>query len=328
MRSRSAKIATASVFFILLSSSFLSLQAADRQSYIVQQTDSISFLCFRVYGRFSPEMVKGLSPINSHVKDWDNLTVGQAITFLSEREMDLMVPLESKELLAITFLRHPVRVRESAERVFSKARLNMTLAPGDRIQVEAGGRAELMMTGGRVIRLDEGSALEIASLSRDQETKTVIGRFKLFLGRLWGKILKSKIFRKREMYVSSSTLVAGVRGTAYDLRLMDDQSAVIMVFEGEVEVYNPLQKMPESGVITDFKKPHKVAGPRRIEGPRRVTKEQWDQIILKQYQQITVTKEGISKPITFDYERERQAEWIRWNELRDLRLTEKQMTPA
>ncbi len=328
MRSRLTRITTASAFIALLSPFFLSPAASEWQPYIVQQNDSISFICFKVYGRFTPEMVKELSALNRQVEDWGNLPVGQAISLLSEREMNSMIPPVGKELVAITFLRHPVRIRESAERVFSKARLNMTLAPGDRIQVEAGGRAELMMSGGRVIRLDEGSALEIASLSRDQETKTVSGKFKLFLGRLWGKILKSKIFRKREMYVSTSTLVAGVRGTAYDLRLMDDQSAVIRVFEGEVEVYNPLQKMPETGVITDFKKPHKVAGPRRIEGPRRVTKEEWDQIILRQYQQITVTKEGISKPITFDYERERQAEWIRWNELRDLRLTEKQMTPA
>jgi hypothetical protein len=118
--------------------------------------------------------------------------------------------------------------------------------------------------------------------------------------------------------VSTPTLVAGVRGTAYDLKLKRDQSTIIKVFEGEVEIYNPLQKMPESGVIKDFKKPH------RVKGPHRITEKEWNEILLRQYQQVIVTKEGISEPIIFDYEKERQTEWIKWNEERDLRLSERE----
>ena len=117
------------------------------------------------------------------------------------------------------------------------------------------------------------------------------------------------------MYVSTPTLVAGVRGTAYDLILKPDQSSIIKVFEGEVEIYNPLQKMP-AGPIKDFKKPH------RVKGPHKITEKEWNEILLRQYQQVIVTKEGISMPIIFDHEKERQTEWIKWNEVRDMQLSE------
>ena len=190
----------------------------------------------------------------------------------------------------------------------------MILTSKDYIEVKSGGRVELMMSEGRIIRLDENSTIRISALKRDEQKKSVTGRFKLFLGRLWGKVLKARVYGKKEMYVSTPTLVAGVRGTAYDLKLKPDQSTIIKVFEGEVEIYNPLQKMPESGVIKDFKKPH------RVKGPHRVTEKEWNEILLRQYQQVIVTKEGITKPIIFDYEKERQTEWIKWNEERDIRL--------
>jgi len=159
-------------------------------------------------------MVKEVSVIDSQVKDWDNGLEGQAISLFSKREMNALIPPRGKELVVITVLRHPVHIKKDFNRVRSKAQLNMILSPGDHKQVEASGRAELVMTGGRVIRLDGGFTLEIASLGTDQETNTVIGRFNLFLGRMWRKILKSKILRNREICVSTSTPVAGVRATA------------------------------------------------------------------------------------------------------------------
>lgn len=269
-------------------------------------------------------MVKQLSKINPHVKDWDNLLAKEEIIFLTESEMNSIIP-EKKEGVVITFLKHPVRIKKDIQGPFERARLNMILASNDYIEVKHGGRAELMMSEGRVIRLDEVTGLRIGALTRDVQTRSVIGKFKLLLGRLWGKVFKTQLHRKKELYVATQTLVAGVRGTAYDMKLSPDHSTTIRVFEGEVELYNPLKKMPESGVIRDLKRPHRVSGPIRIKGPHRVTEKEWNEILLRQYQQVTVTKEGISKPTSFDYEKERQTEWIRWNEERDLELGGKEI---
>jgi len=306
------------IIAILFSSPFY-LEASERQSIKVKANDSISFLCFKMYGRFNPEMTKQFVNINPHVKDWDNLIEREEITFFTKKEMNSIIPEQKRETVVITFLKHPVVIKKDAKGPYKKALVNMTLDSKDRIEVKNGGSVELMMSQGRVIRLDEGSTLSVDTLKRDEQKKSAIGKFKLFLGRLWGKVLRAKSRRKKEMYVSTPTLVAGVRGTAYDLKLKRDQSTVIKVFEGEVEIYNPLQKMPESGIIKDFKKPY------RVQGPHRITEKEWNEILLRQYQQVIVTKEGISKPISFDYEKERKTEWIKWNEERDLRLSGKEI---
>ena len=306
------------IIAILFSSPFY-LEASERQSIKVKANDSISFLCFKMYGRFNPEMTKQFVNINPHVKDWDNLIEREEITFFTKKEMNSIIPEQKRETVVITFLKHPVVIKRDAKGPYKKALVNMILDSKDRIEVKNGGSVELMMSQGRVIRLDEGSTLSVGTLKRDEQKKSAIGKFKLFLGRLWGKVLRAKSRRKKEMYVSTPTLVAGVRGTAYDLKIKRDQSTVIKVFEGEVEIYNPLQKMPESGIIKDFKKPH------RVQGPHRITEKEWNEILLRQYQQVLVTKEGISKPISFDYEKERKTEWIKWNEERDLRLSGKEI---
>jgi len=294
------------------------IEASERQSIRVEPNDSISFICFKIYRRFNPEMTKQFSKINPHVKDWNNLTAGTKIKFPTEKEMNNMIPEQKRETVVITFLKHPVIIKKNTKGPHKKALLNMILDSKDRIEVKSGGSIELMMSYGRVIRLDEGSTLRVGTLKRDEQKKSVIGKFNLFLGRIWGKVLRAKSRRKKEMYVSTPTLVAGVRGTAYDLKLKPDQSTVIKVFEGEVEIYNPLQKMPESGIIKDFKKPH------RVKGPHRITEKEWNEILLRQYQQVIVTKEGISRPIIFDYEKERETEWVKWNEERDQRLIGKE----
>jgi hypothetical protein len=53
------------------------LEASERQSIKVKANDSISFLCFKIYGRFNPEMTKQFVKINPHIKDWDNLAEGE-----------------------------------------------------------------------------------------------------------------------------------------------------------------------------------------------------------------------------------------------------------
>ncbi|RLB25374.1 MAG: hypothetical protein DRG73_01970 [Deltaproteobacteria bacterium] len=304
------------VIFLLFSSYS---EASKRRSVKVKADESISFLCFKIYGRFNPEMTKQFVKINPHIKDWDNLAEGEEINLFSKKEMNSIVPEQKRETVVITFLKPPVIIKKDTKGPHKKALLNMILDCKDRIEVKRGGRVELMMSHGRVIRLDEGSTLRISALKRAEQKKSVVGKFKLFLGRLWGKVLQVRSRRKKEMYVSTPTLVAGVRGTAYDLKLKRDQSTIIKVFEGEVEIYNPLQKMPESGIITDFKKPH------RVQGPHRITEKEWNEILLRQYQQVIVTKEGISAPISFDHEAERRTEWIKWNEERDLRLSGKEI---
>ena len=66
--------------------------AAERKSITITPNDSVSLLCFKVYDRYSPEMVKHLSKINPHIEDWENLPAGKEILFLTEKEMESLAP--------------------------------------------------------------------------------------------------------------------------------------------------------------------------------------------------------------------------------------------
>ncbi len=306
------------VLFFLLSLLLALNTWASEEDFLtakVRKHDSISLLCFKIYRGFLPEMLTQLTKINPHINDWNKLPTDVAIKFFARKEMDRMIPEQMQDRVVITFLKQPVSIKRGDNNTYKKAQINSILEEEDFLKVGKGGRAELIMSGGRILRLDEGSRLKIGELEINQSENAVVGKFRLFIGKIWGKLLKTQLFSKAEMYVATPTVIAGVRGTAYDMMLSPDQSTVIKVFEGEVEIYNPLQKMPESGVIKDYKEP------RRVKGPHRVTEEQWTQILLRQYYQIMVSKEGAGKAFSFDYEKERQTEWIKWNEERDQELS-------
>ena len=64
-------------------------------------------------------------------------------------------------------------------------------------------------------------------------------------------------------------------------------------------------------------RPHEVAGPQEVPGPTSISREEWTQIVVHQFQQVTVTRREIPRPTPFDPNKERQAEWVQWNEERD-----------
>ena len=138
------------------------------------------------------------------------------------------------------------------------------------------------------------------------------------LGKLWVRV--SKLFNPASRYdVKTPTVIAGVQGTTYQVQVIGDRSTTIQVFEGAVNVYNPF---PAGGPAAGEKpaqvgKPSEVAGPREVPGPTAVSREEWTEIVLHQYQQITVARGEIPHPTSFDPQKERQSDWVRWNEERD-----------
>ena len=77
----------------------------------------------------------------------------------------------------------------------------------------------------------------------------------------------------------------------YQLWVDGNQSTTIQVFEGAINVYNPFPKSlpPVPGAPSQVEKPREVVGPQEVRGPSDVSREEWTQIVLHQYQQITVT---------------------------------------
>ena len=137
------------LFFLLPTYSF----GAKDFSVFTKKNTSISFLCFKHYDRFDPIMIKHIGPKNPSIKNWENLPAGKKLILPSKDDMGHLVPQKDKETVAITYFRPPVFVFRGGKGKPMPAQVNMALTENDRLKVGYGGRAEIMATGPRLIRI-------------------------------------------------------------------------------------------------------------------------------------------------------------------------------
>jgi hypothetical protein len=218
----------------------------------------------------------------------------------------------------ITYLEGAVQVKKSGEAQWTPGGPNMILGEKDQIRVPEQARAELILDNQSVLRLSGNTVLTLQTLEEEKGSRRENSRMQISLGRLWLKM--GKLFNPASRCdVRTPTVIAGVQGTVYQLSVAGDQSTTIQVYEGAVNVYNPFPQVPPPvpGAPAQVEKPREVAGPQEVRGPTAVSREEWTQILLHQYQQITVTGRGIPRAAPFDPAQERSNEWVRWNEERD-----------
>ena len=342
------------LFLVLLSLfSVIRLLSADEIVKVrVRKGDTVSYLSFKMYGMYDGQIAGILKAENPQVKDLDLIYVGQELNFpaaealrgkIGERTSKAARPgvgTDAKQAGSppavpserptgtetqvrankgvITFLEGPVQVKKSGETQWSPARPNMILLENDQIKVPGQSRAELILDNQSVMRLSENTRLTIHKLEEEKTTRKETARMDISAGKLWVRM--AKLFNPASRYdVKSPTVIAGVQGTVYQITVAGDQSTTIQVFQGAVNVYNPFPKATGSGPVkpAEVEKPHEVAGPQPVPGPTTVSREEWTQIVLHQFQQITVAGQGVPQPTSFDPNAERQTEWVRWNEERD-----------
>jgi hypothetical protein len=328
------------------------LKAEEVQLIQVRKGDTISYLSFKIYGMYDTRIEDLLRRENPRVKDLNLIYAGQQLRFPAPeaaREMLLDKPrrpeepakgTEAKEGRSpkdrpaghetmpatqiraskgvITLLEGQVQVKKAGETEWSSARPNMILSENDQIRVLAKSRAELILDNQSVMRLSENTWLTMRKLEEEAATRKETASMRLSLGKLWTRT--AKLFNPSSRFdVTTPTAIAGVMGTVYQVRVAEDKSTDIQVFQGAVNVYNPFPPAQPSlpGKGTQVGPPQEVAGPGEVPGPAVISREEWTSIILRQFQQITVTDRDISRPLTFDVTEQRQDEWVRWNEERD-----------
>jgi ferric-dicitrate binding protein FerR (iron transport regulator) len=103
------------------------------------------------------------------------------------------------------------------------------LEAGQTVETQQGGRVEIAVPGGAVIRLGESSRL---TLSAATPRKTFSAR--LLLGNLWARV--HKLLASEKFEVETENGVAGVRGTEFRIEVAQDQPDLLRVYEGAVQV--------------------------------------------------------------------------------------------
>ncbi len=333
---------------------FNPLNADETQLVRIRRGDTISYLSFKIYGMYDLRIAEFLRQENPQLKDIDLIYPGQQIRFPKPAAMQKWLkkkpsqpgepsyPQTSRETLpgkgepskeeslpgmqvrankgVVTYLDGQVQLKKSGDPHWSTARPNHILCEKDQLKVLAQSRAELILDNQSVMRLSENTLLTLRKLEEETTSQKETIRMDLSLGKLWARA--ARLFNPRSrLEVRTPTAIAGVQGTTYQVSVIDERSTTIQVFEGAVNVYNPFPATrvpPATGWPIPLREPQEVRGPQEVPGPTAVSREEWTQIVLRQFQQITVTDRDISRPTSFDINKERQSEWLRWNEERDL----------
>ncbi|MCP3953491.1 MAG: FecR domain-containing protein [Desulfobacterales bacterium] len=212
---------------------------------------------------------------------------------------------------AVTALTGKVVVFRAETAKREKLAAGVFLAAGDRVTTGTGARLELKLPDGSFLRFDERTTFKLVSMAGSPKNKTRDIRISMVVGKTWARV--SRLFGKKRggFNISTQTAVAGVRGTTFRMNVEEDNSAVLKVYGGEVEVRQKSKE--ESGAPAA---PPVFTKPVPIQGPHPISMEEWVYIV-KSLQQINISPDGTAtKPFRFDIQADLN-EWVKWNQMRD-----------
>jgi len=291
----------------------------------VRPGDSISYLAFKHLHKYNQEIINQIRLLNPHIKNLNRIQVGQTV-HLPKRKPAVAVaePAEptpspptapAKRMVAkgsravVTFVEGQAQMTSAGGDNWRKLQVNALLQPGDKVRVLENGRLELVLDNRSVLRLAANSTLELKEVERRPKKENY--RFALSVGKMWTRITRLLGFGSKYQ-VETPTAITAVQGTVYDLDVDPNQQTTVRVHSGNVQIYNPF-----AGDLVPGQEVPKLKEPTRVPGPTRISRDAWEQLLLRQYQQVTLGPEGRSAITAFDLATARKEAWVRWNEERD-----------
>jgi ferric-dicitrate binding protein FerR (iron transport regulator) len=103
------------------------------------------------------------------------------------------------------------------------------LQPGDTVETQAGGRAEIALPGGSLVRIGESTRLTLSPVPARSGFSA-----RLFFGNLWARV--HELASGETFRVETEHGVAGVRGTEFRVEAGQQQPDLVRVYEGTVQV--------------------------------------------------------------------------------------------
>ena len=221
----------------------------------------------------------------------------------------------------VTFLQGRAEASLKGDPAWKPLRVGSQLTLDEEVRTGERSRIEIRLPDRSIMRFDQRTTFRMRSLLFDSQEGSRDVKVEVPAGKTWANV--RKVFgAKKTFEVASANAVAGVRDTIWRMNVETDQSTLIRVYEGTVEVYSPFvrtETKPEEG---GFKAPREVRGPQEVPRPyEEVTKEQWEQIVLTQMMQLVVPAVGRpERPTSFRMEEDQTDEWVRWNQQRDRQI--------
>ena len=308
------------VLLIFLAATFVQASSESVLTVKVRPGDTISYLALKHLHTYDQDTLNHIKKLNPHIKDLNRIKVGEAVR-LPKPSVETAQPTApapppvSKKMTAaasravVTLVEGEVQMMAREEQSWRSLSSNAILKGGDKVRVLDDGRLEMVLDNRSVLRLAANSTLELKEVERKPQKETY--RFALSLGKMWTRVTRLLGFGSKYQ-VDTPTAITAVQGTVYDLQVDSDQQTRVRVHSGNVLVYNPFAGDLAPGEIVP-----KLQEPTRVPGPTRISREAWEQLLLQQYQQVTLGREGRSTISAFDLDKARKEAWVRWNEARD-----------
>jgi len=286
----------------------------------VRPGDTVSYLALKHLHTYDQDLLNQIKKLNPHIRDLNRIQVGQAVHLPRPHAVPVQPaapapPPVSKKMTAaasravVTLVEGEVQMMAGGDHTWKSLSSNAILKGGDKVRVLDNGRLEMVLDNRSVLRLAANSTLELKEVERKPEKETY--RFALSLGKMWTRVTRLLGFGSKYQ-VDTPTAITAVQGTVYDLQVDSNQQTRVRVHSGNVLVYNPF-----AGDLAPGEKVPKLQEPTRVPGPTRISREAWEQLLLQQYQQVTLGREGRSTISAFDLDKARKEAWVRWNEARD-----------
>jgi len=193
---------------------------------------------------------------------------------------------------------------------------NDRLQKNQEIRVAEKSRVELKFPDGTVMRFAERSTVKMDDILYDNKTESKKVKVGLTSGKLWASV-KKLVTNDSKVEVRTTNAVAGVRGTVYRVNVEDDNSAVVKVYDGSVDVGGIPKDQQPKAAAQGFSAPVPVSGPTQVAAPyHEVSMEEWH-VIVKSFQQVTISPKGVaSQPQDFTPQQDMD-DWVKWNQERD-----------
>ena len=308
------------VLLLFLSVTFVHASSDSVITVMVRPGDTISYLALKHLQTYDPDILDQIKKLNPQIRDLNRIKVGQAVHLPKPGGEPIQstapAPLvEGKKMVAAasravaTLVEGEVQMMAGGDNTWRSLSPNTILKGGDKVRVLDNGRLEMVLDNRSVLRLAANTTLELKEVERKPEKETY--RFALSLGKMWTRVTRLLGFGSKYQ-VDTPTAITAVQGTVYDLQVDSNQQTRVRVHSGNVQVYNPF-----AGDLAPGEKVPKLQEPTRVPGPTRISREAWEQLLLQQYQQVTLGREGRSTISAFDLDKARKEAWVLWNEARD-----------
>lgn len=234
----------------------------------------------------------------------------------------ILEALEDDARATVTYIEGDVVKRPQTDETWLTAELNSIVTRGYKVRTYERSRAELTLNVESVVRLAPRTTVDVVKLFEENRQGVNETLFKLESGEVWASI--EGLGGADSFAITSGVLGAACRGTTYRLAVIPDGTTMLRVYEGAVELWDPMMAIHGPGFWeTEARESgqgrHEVVGPHEVSGPVEVSEEQWRLRLISAMQEIIIAPDGtVLRAGRFsNLDPSEQSEWVRWNKERD-----------